>query len=634
MKALCCVFSLLTVFLSGCTLTHLVNEKWPPVTESQQRQIAVDSTAKALVTLTAPTIAAGMNLSDAELFLSNKELSQRGVTTLRLEGTQQLLKISIDFHHQFVENDAGTNEDIRKVIATWKPDITGTIIIYAGLKNPDIQAINLAAIPAMDLQVLPTISTVHVNDIKIFGKYHVGVLVEPIVGLLNIYKDDVSGVISRSKIATISLPGIAIKPLNLGRSFDFQVGGQAINTTVSANPIPIPYQLTDVAWRIADNQVTILFQVLPKPAEGSPQEPLKNTTFNDINDRFNAMLSADFNMPTSNASAWVAVNKKLLAAVVENTVAAATPCVDLSVPNIDVKPYEHMISILPSGANCRQDPTNCDINCALQPDSRSCGGNFFAKKRCQAEKDLVNGRITAEFGACKAGAAAKKAVCTTGQAATQASCEALKQSFNGLIAGEVGNLTATVSGNAQAHLCVSRLTMADDLTKASVDLTASGQANANFSVGFDPRRAAGHAICVAPVLVKNGATVDVEAPQWSASSPVALKQIGNAVFFQYQITGDNISVSFTPSLPSLLLRDTPNITLHCPIPGAAVQAADITGFVMNIPNQFSLPVPTLAGSQEIPMPTLTLGTDTLDLTLLPPTSEAIVLQGKLKENPH
>lgn len=44
--------------------------------------------------------------------------------------------------------------------------------------------------------------------------------------------------------------------------------------------------------------------------------------------------------------------------------------------------------------------------------------------------------------------------------------------------------------------------MADDLTKASVVLAASAQANASSSVGFDPWRIVGHAACVAPVTVK------------------------------------------------------------------------------------------------------------------------------------
>ena len=203
MKALRCVFAPLAMFLCSCNLTHLVNAKFPPVDENQQRQIAIESTAKALVTMTAPTVAAKINLSDAEPVLLKNELSQWGVTKLNLEGTQQLLKVTIYFDHQFVEKDAGVNDSLKKVIPTWKSNITGSVTVYGGLKNPDIQAINLADIPALDLQVLPTLSAIHVDDIKIFGEYHVGALVQPIVALLNIYKDNVSGVIARSKIATI-----------------------------------------------------------------------------------------------------------------------------------------------------------------------------------------------------------------------------------------------------------------------------------------------------------------------------------------------------------------------------------------------------------------------------------------------
>ncbi len=69
--------------------------------------------------------------------------------------------------------------------------------------------------------------------------------------------------------------------------------------------------------------------------------------------------------------------------------------------------------------------------------------------------------------------------------------------------------------------------------------------------------------------------------------------------------------------------------LHCPLPGVVASTADIAGSVGAIFNQFSLAVPKLAGSQKISLPTLTLGKEALDLTLLPPTSKAIVLQGKL-----
>jgi len=140
--------------LSGCApLRRAVNNKFPPINENQQRQIAVDSTAKALSAIKTPTILAGVNLSDAGQVLLNEDLHKLGVTKLSLVGMQQLLKISLEFNHKFSAGDAGENADARKFITTWRPEASGSISVFAGLKNPDVNAINLADIPAMDLQL-------------------------------------------------------------------------------------------------------------------------------------------------------------------------------------------------------------------------------------------------------------------------------------------------------------------------------------------------------------------------------------------------------------------------------------------------------------------------------------------------
>ena len=139
--------------LSGCALRRAVNSKFPPINENQQRQVAVDSTAKALSAIKTPTILAEVNLSDAGKVLLNEALRKLGVTRLSLVGTQQLLKISLEFDHKFSEGDAGKNADAQKFITTWKPEASGSIVVFAGLKNPDVNAINLADIPAMDLQL-------------------------------------------------------------------------------------------------------------------------------------------------------------------------------------------------------------------------------------------------------------------------------------------------------------------------------------------------------------------------------------------------------------------------------------------------------------------------------------------------
>jgi hypothetical protein len=625
------VLLLSIVVLSGCaTLRHKVNDRFPPINENQQRQIAIDSTAKSLSSITAPTIAAEVNLSDAGRILLNDELSKLGVTKLSLVGAKQLLEISVEFHHQFVESDAGENATWRKVVATSKPDVSGSIVIFAGVKNPDINTINLADIPAMNLQLLPALSRIQVKELKVFGHYRARVLSDPIVGLLNIFRDNVSGILARSRFATISIPEVATKPINLDKSFVFDIAQQSVHTTISANPIQIPYELTGMAWRITDDRLSLVLQVLPKSAANVLANSVELKTFEDINNRFNEMFKSEFDLASPTGPEWVAVNKDLVATSLRSAVEQAAPCAGFSAPNISAPPAEKMISIPEDSANCRQDSTNCDIHCVRNSDNRSCDGNFFKKKACQIEKDAVNGRMAAEFGACLAGAAGKKAVCTAGQAAEQGSCEALKTAFNAAAAGEVGDVTAQVSGTAQAHVCLSHLNVSDDFANVQIDLTVSGTANANVSLGFSPRRIVGHALCYMPVTVKNDLNVSLSAPQWSISSPITIKQVGEASYLTYDIRGGDVSVSYSPSLPSFLLRDTPKIVLTCPIPGVIVApTADISAFVAGIPNQFSLPIPTFAGSQVIPLPSLSIGNEKVNLKLQPLTSQSIVLAGSL-----
>ena len=619
----------LTLFLSGCSLLQKVNRQFATVDEKQQRQTAVDSTAKALTSLSSPTIAVGVDLSDAGHLLLNEELSKLGVTKLSLVGEQQLLKISVEFHHQFVASDAGTNAAWQRAISRWRPEVAGSLVLFAGLKNPDIQAINQTAVPAMELQVLPVFSSLHVTDLKVLGHLQTDALVEPLVAMLNLLKDNVTGVLSRSKFTTISLPEVAMTPIDLSHSFSFTAAAQKITTTVSAHPMQIPLQLDTVAWRIAGDRLTILIQVLPTSATDIPLIPVTLSSFEAIDHRFDALLASEFGISKPAGSAWVAVSKALIATSVENAVEQVAPCAAFSVPDISSPPVQKMISIPANQADCRQDPTHCDIHCVKNSDTRSCGGNFFAKKACQISKDAVNGRMAAEYAACQAGAAAKKAVCTTTQAAQQAGCEGFKTTFNALLQGEVGNVTAQASGTAQAQVCLPHLKLAQDFSHVEIDLTASGKANATLSLGFSPRRVVGRAVCALPTKVKNNLAVDLSAPQWRISSPITLKQDGDATEVAYTIQGTDVAISYSPSLPSLLLQDLPTIDLNCPIVGAALTTVDIAGFVKGIPNQFPLSVPTLSGFQKIPLPTVSIGTEKLGLTLQPTSDKALILGGTL-----
>ncbi|SIO69143.1 hypothetical protein SAMN05444172_5426 [Burkholderia sp. GAS332] len=620
------------LLLCGCSdLRQAINSKFPPVDEDQQRMAAINSTATAFSAVTAPTVAAEIQLADVNTVLQKVDLSTKfGVTGLSIVGDQQLLKITLAFHHRFVESDAGDNKTLQQFITTFKPDVSGSMVILAGLKNPDVNTINLANVPAMDLQLLPAISSLSLTDIKLLGEYKVDNIVQPLVDILNDFKGNISGAIARNKVSTISIPEVVTKPIDLSSSFSFKINGQIVNGTVSAKPIGIPYEMTGVAWRISSGQITVLIQVLPKSDVPSPAQPGSLTTFKDIDNHVNELLASNFDVSTPATGELVAVNKSLVAGALGSAVDEATPCAAFSAPSLKVPPYSKMISIAPSTANCRQDPTNCDIHCSNNPDTKSCGGNFISKKVCQAGKDAVNARIASEYAACLAAAGAKKTTCLATQGVALAGCQAIKQSFNTVIAGEVGNVSAQVSGSANAQLCLSHLEVSDDFSSTNIAMTASGTTKVSASFGFDPRRIVGRALCYLPATAANNLTANLNAPRWNVSSPITIKQDGDETYLYYDIEGGDVSFEFSPSLFSLLSSDLQHIALKCPIAGFADQVIDILGYAADIPNGFSIATPTIAGSQVISLPKLSIGDEKVALRLQQPTSKALVLSGKMQ----
>jgi hypothetical protein len=202
-----------------------------------------------------------------------------------------------------------------------------------------------------------------------------------------------------------------------------------------------------------------------------------------------------------------------------------------------------MISIRPDSANCLQDPTNCEIHCNENHADDHCG-KFNAL--CKAGEAAKNVAFHAEYIACMGARDAKIVACRTDQAGKQAGCETAKTAYNAAIAGEVGDVTAQVSGSANAQICLSRLTLSDHLASVNLDINASGNANGNLALVFSPRRGVGRAICFLDLNLNNNFTANFSAPRWSASSPATIEQVGDDVYISYNLQGGNIAVPHCP----------------------------------------------------------------------------------------
>ena len=207
------------VFLGGCgeSLTQMVSAKFPPITVDEQRQVAINSTAEALAKLASPNIGIGLAMSDATAALLTEQLKKHGVVKLSLRGDEQLLRVSVDFARQFSKDDAGDNQVAIDALGALKPRIRGTITAYAGLTGAIAQAGTSG--PELELRLLPALSSLHVEKIELADKVDITLVGTAIATVLNRFKDNISGELTRSPLTRVTLPLLSDKPFNLSDTF-------------------------------------------------------------------------------------------------------------------------------------------------------------------------------------------------------------------------------------------------------------------------------------------------------------------------------------------------------------------------------------------------------------------------------
>src|ERR1700676_4965247 len=78
----------LYLFLLGDPLLAELNKHWPALNLDQQRQAAIDSTASALLALTSPNVAAGVDAKTIQT-IAFENVKSRGVSKLEVTTDRQ-----------------------------------------------------------------------------------------------------------------------------------------------------------------------------------------------------------------------------------------------------------------------------------------------------------------------------------------------------------------------------------------------------------------------------------------------------------------------------------------------------------------------------------------------------------------
>lgn len=608
----------------------LLNEKWPPVTVSDQRKQAVQTALTAMRGIDELDLAAGIDTKSIETVLkSNPRLKAFGLTKSSVETEQQLLRIEASFSKIFGAEDLPEDSRYRQTIEKLKPDVAGKLIVYFGVTG-GTEEDQKAGI--LRLRLLPAFKRLEVDHVKFMERLDATGAVEMLAGLLNRYADNVTAFVSGLPFMKVSVPTRLLEPIDPSGTFKI-TGPQDIATkvTVTSQPISPAIHLGVVSWLVSDGKVIAFAQFSGETISQPGPEPVRSIDVKLAEDDFSvlrstglALLGEHLDVRDPAAGAWVALSKRLVAKAITDAFSQARPCIEAqaTIPtNALTKtvafPDESTIDCSPD-RNCSGDQIDCSLgecpgprNCPLQEDKRSCGRcsrykilqfhgldqpRWEETETCvndpvcetakaaqnaayRLQKQACDGKNTADHAACMAQKASEKLQCETGKKAwmvdceqiksrTKLTCEAEKEAFKRLShSGKFANLDIRYQGTAAAKVCVSGLNISEQLDAVTISFAVAGDADIDTNLKFTPLDIVGHLTCPIPWTEARNFHASIPAQDVRLDAKAKGKDSGG--LREYEIAIDKLALKMVvkPSPSELILTST-NMNLSCgPVAG-------------------------------------------------------------------
>lgn len=615
--------------LTGCenAVTKAVNTALPPVNIDQQRQEAIASTAKALSAMQGPNVALGVDFDDANATLFTEALRKEGVTALSVTGDEQLLIVKASFKRTFSAKDAGDDAALKAALGAATPTIAGSVEVYTGISG-SVTAEKDS--PKLDLRILPGVSRVAVDKVEIAG-VDATKITDPIVKLLNRYRDNITGELTRAPFARYSVPAVAPETLDLAKMLQPKKQDPNVKVTVTGNPVDVDAHWDGVAWLITSDQLTGVLQISskvgPKPKDALAIEP----TYGGIRGQFDGIVQDSFGLTSLPSKTWVAVRRDLLAFTVNDALSKAQLCASFEA-NTKTKADKKIPMPGPEGISCSMDMTcNGSQSCSwdASKDTRNChrcliyspqicafgrcvggGGcitegndpiceaakaaqNLYYANEANVRKAACDARNTAEIGACQIEKNGRKALCDAGKEALTA----LRKT------GNLANFSAEATIKSEgAQVCLRQFNLGGNLESLNLAIEVQGKAKADVDIEFIPLDL-GHAICQFPVKKSQPFTAELRESLLSTAADVKLvtNKEGQA-FLDYTTAETKVKARLSPGPTEFLLK-SPEIAFKCPIVGLLAPLVVVaTPFVPELRGEIDHTIAKEQRSLELPLP--------------------------------
>jgi hypothetical protein len=575
---------------------------------------------------------------DVQKVLNRIGLTKQGVTDIRLDGEEQLIRVRVHFSRKFTELDAGSDVAARKLLATLQPLVEGDIEALAGVTGALTTDIN--AVPTLAFKLLPVIRNVAVSKLTVASSYNLVTTGNLMVRLIDSVKDNIAGEMGRLPITTITIPAMSSQAIDVSKIISSSNNGMKLDVGVMGNAVSIAFKLDGVAWLVTKDRISALAQITPLNSVVGPPVMI-DSKYAAIKDRVLALLNQNFGIKDFDTSNWVAVRKDFIALALNSITAQAAACavVTASTPN---QHTESKITI-PKGASlsCNAD-TDCkghndcswhsdhvDYSCkkCLIPQvNRLWGGNGCVQEGndpvCQAAKATTNlARDTAANvakAACDADNAQQVAVCQAGVAAKVALCQTAKVALDGiaLTGADFANFDTDSSASTNnMKICLRHFAVTPDITKASFGLNVDGGAQVKVNVHFEPLNVVGHVVCQFPWNKEQtfDANLSQDLPVNAGMTFASDSQGGMKL--TVAVGQMDVNAKLSPGPTEFLLK-SPQLLASCPIvAGFAPLVVAATPFVPQLRGGITYKTAASTLVVEIPSPQQTVGTATLTVAV-------------------
>ncbi|NML96621.1 hypothetical protein HHL24_01395 [Paraburkholderia sp. RP-4-7] len=563
----------------------------------------MDTNVNALTKLPVPNIAVAVTFADAGAVLLDR-VGKLGVTELSLEGDQQLVKADAKFDRTFGKADAGKDTELASTLDKLKPHVVGEVVAYVGITGgvtADPEQ------PTLELKLLPLLSTVVVSKIELADKYDVTLAGKAVASVLNQFKENIAGELTRAALTTVTVPALSNKPLNI--SGPLKVNDPNLKVSVSANPITAPLRLDGIASLVTSKQLTVIAQVSPVAITSPPQAVAVDNSQDGIQKRVSDIVGQMLEVRDAQSHTWVAIRKDVIAVATNAVFAQAGACISATgaIPqqNFSVKLQT------PSGAglNCNIVP-NCPAgscpftakhapgcgNVCIAPVPGGClkyGPNLPCQAQQHAQQQIYDAQALTNQGVCLTQQAAKVSACM-GLAASKAL--ACRQDQTALANLNKTGPFAILSGVANVHtsdakICLNSMLVSPSLDQIQMAVDVTGTAYAEVTLNYDPRNA-GLILCPNPWSTKAPTlTATLHQPVLNISTQAAVVNDQDGLHIDFTVDKTPLKAQMTPA-PTALLLKTPQLIRNCPaVAGAAPLAIALTPFVPQLQGDIDLSVP-------------------------------------------